>query len=161
MKDRSTDRTELLLKLAATLIAAICFGVLAAGLLILTPRQGTDNFLGVESSKNGAPLTDVNSFSLPAPPLSEQMHAEQSEQADIFIYQSRLSREGLHRFYNNEMVLRGWEPGLPPLSGRDTREKDAVVQDTLYFTSGRHRCIINLEPKDGYITFVTLIISGK
>lgn len=154
----SCDVTELALKLLATAAAVFVFAVLGAAVLVLTPvrpRRPPEPYPDGRYEEEGRAHADGN---IPVPPHTAGLHEEVSEGVRIIIYESRLSGEGVMRFYAGEMAARGWRPGEPFVSGGS--EAAGVVRDTLYFTDGRRICIINIEEQDAFVTHFSVIMTA-
>ncbi len=159
MDNKMIDRYELALKIAFSFAALCLFILLGWGALYLTPPP-VDNpitrrsYADADRSKDN--IQTENDF--PLPPDSSEIHEEETEHGVIYIYESRLTPQGIRQFYTREFRKRGWETVASP---QKTREWDeySVLENTMHFTEGSGLCIINIEEKDSYKTHVTLIQS--
>ncbi len=151
------DKTELTLKLIATFFAAAVFLALFWGAFYLTPRSDTSSgaFYGAENNRVGR----ANAEYLPVPPHSEKIKSESLEETEIYLYESRLSAEEARSFYSSELPRLGWREFDMQFAG--TPKERELLRGAMYFTDGAASCIINVEEKDNFRIYITVMKSVK
>ena len=149
------QKLELTLKLVATAVAVAVFLGLGAGTLVFIPPPENEGDGEYSAGSGSYARSQAGLKDLPVPPYTAEMYAEETERADIYIYESRLGGEDILRFYSDELPRRGWErAGRPP---GDVIPAEEAGREAMYFTDGRRVCIINLEEKDAYSRHITVI----
>ena len=94
---------------------------------------------------------------LPVPPDTELTLNTRAHAGGHYRYESRLSAEGLWRFYTEQAPRQGWTRDR---AFEAAWRRGGALQPVLSFKKQGTRCIIGLEQGDTFTTVVTVLVVG-
>ena len=149
---------ERLAKVVLSVLAIALFGAVGVVVAGVNPfRWPAEPARPADSELRGRPAGAPDAPQLPVPPDTELTFNTRARAGQHYRYESRLSAEGLWRFYDEQM---------PPLGWARDRAFEAVwrrqrgLQPVLSFKRHGTRCIIGLEEGDMFSTIVTVLVVG-
>jgi hypothetical protein len=148
-------------KIVLSAVAVVVFGTIGVLVAVARPFHAPEDVGRLRKSLAGRATPGRSGGSaLPVPPYTELTLSNSTRQGEFYRYESRLSVEGMWKFYTTELPRRGWERDARMDAGR---ARAGLSRPVLSFQDGRRRCIISVEETDTFTTAVTVLIvaSGR
>ena len=143
---------EYAIKVVLSALAVAFFGAIGLAALRLAPP------LPRRAARADAVGPTAQDAGVPVPPDTRQLFATDTSAGRQWLYESRLSEEGVTRFYMQEMPRHGWRWDEAFEAARRARTPG---QSVLAFKTQRAICIIGIEPSSTLSTAVTVLVVNR
>ncbi|MFW6456682.1 MAG: hypothetical protein ACOC0A_00145 [Planctomycetota bacterium] len=147
---------EITFKSSLSLLVILVFAGIGGIAAEIKPFDALRGIPGPENvSRQDATNQESSRVNLPVPPYTDEAVRNETEKGDYYGYRTKLSIDGIKKFYTTELPRRDWERNdvvgeVQKMLGRGTR--------LLSFRKGAKRCMIYFEPKSGYTNNITVLL---